>query len=69
MFYQIVIEGNPIRFIEWKQQQQLLVDAKSTTEQVEALKSLNVNYIALRRTDFDLEIIHKEGNLILYKLQ
>lgn len=65
----MVIEGNPVRFIEWKQQQKRLAAAKSPAKQVEVLTSLNVNYMATRRTDFNLEVIHKEGDLILYKLQ
>ena len=64
----MIIEGNPSQFIQWKKDQTKLAEATTIEEKLSVLKSLEVNYIVTKR-DFPLEVIHREGDLKLYKLQ
>ena len=64
----MLIEGNPNRFILWRQQQQLLADAKTNDEKIKVLYDLDIDYVVSRIQNFNLEIVHRQGDLILYRL-
>ncbi|WP_034057562.1 hypothetical protein [Lacinutrix jangbogonensis] len=64
----MIIEGNPSQFIQWKKDQSRLSHAPSIEEKTAVLRSFGVNYIVSKK-QFQLEVIHVEGNFKLYLLQ
>lgn len=67
----MAIEGSPQRFIKWLEDKRKLAREKDIAKRIKLLKDLEVNYIVVNnKTLIDyLEVVHIEGDLILYKLQ
>jgi len=64
----MLIEGNPKQLIQWKEDLERYKNVKSIEEEISVLNSLGANYI-VSKIDYPLALVHKAGNLKLYKLQ
>lgn len=64
----MIIEGNPVRFIEWYKNNEELKSKQSSEEKVNFLKSLGVTHMVTKEEIVFLSTIYQSGNLNLYKL-
>ncbi|WP_452220395.1 hypothetical protein [Lacinutrix salivirga] len=63
----MLIEGNPVKLIDWYKKKQHIKSLSTKEERWLYLKSLGVDYYVTYNPNYNLEIVHKEDDLILYK--
>lgn len=67
----MLIEGNPIQFINWYKDLMELRSNKTFADSLELYKNKGVDYLIFKkeRSLDELEFVHKEDNLFLYKIK
>lgn len=66
----MLIEGNPVQFIEWYKDVIELKECKNYEDSIRFYKNKNVNYLIFRkkRSKEDIKLIHQEGSFFLYEI-
>lgn len=66
----MLIEGNPIQFINWYKDLKELKSSKNFQDSIQFYKQKGVDYLIFeeKHSDVNIDFIHQEGNLFLYKL-